>query len=489
MPDAAAFVLFAAVLGAAVGAGEALRAWAGWPADATRRVVHALVGLATAASLSGFRSPALIYVLAGVFVAGNGVALARGWFPGMHGTARRSVGTVLFPLALALCLVAGWTWGADRVFAVQAAFAVLALADPAASLVGARARRFRYAVGRGTKSAAGSLTFALVAGAVTGASLSIGRPAAWGGGEVALAALTVALVGAAAESVGRDGWDNLTVPLAVVVALVALERAVEAGDAARFAWALAAGVAFAGATWRVGALDVSGALAGALLAWALVAVGGVVWAAPALTFFVPSAALSRLPGGDRRDAGGRTAGQVLANGGVGLALLALWAVRPADDAWGIVLWTAFASSFAAAAADTWATEIGTRYGGVPRRLGFGRRLTPGESGGVTLTGTLASVAGAASVGLAVMLASGSPWMGAGLIVAGVAGAAVDTLLGATLQARFRASDGAVVETAGDDAPLVSGVQWMTNGAVNLACTATGAAVGAPVGLLVWFLHT
>ncbi len=485
MTDALAFALFAAALGAAVGAGEALRAWTRLPADATRRVVHALVGLTTAASLSWFASPAPVYVLAGVFVAGNAVALARGWFPGMHGAARRSVGTVVFPLALGLCLVAGWTWGADRVWAVQAAFAVLALADPAASLVGAHARRGRYAVGRAAKSAAGSAAFALVAGAVTAASLALWRPAAWGGGEVALAAVTVALVGAAAEALGRAGWDNLTIPLAVVVVLVALDRAVEDGDAVRFAWALAAGVAFAWGTWRVRALDVSGAIAGALLAWALVAVGGVAWAVPALTFFVLSSALSRLPGGDRRDAGGRAAGQVLANGGVGLALLALWAVRPDGATSFLAVWGAFTGSLAAAAADTWATEVGTRYGGMPRRLGVGRRLAPGESGGVTPLGTLASVAGAATVGAAGLAGSGTSWVvGGGIVAAGVAGAAVDTLLGATLQARFRAPGGAVVEEADDGAPLASGVRWMTNSAVNLVCTATGAAVGALAALLV-----
>jgi uncharacterized protein (TIGR00297 family) len=483
LTDPVAFALFAAVLLGAVGVGEALRAWAGWAPEASRRVVHVGVGLATALCPPLFASPAWIYALAAVFVVANAVAIRRRYLPAMHAVARPTWGTAVFPLALIVALWACWTLDASRVFVLQTAFVVLALADPAASLAGARARRGRFVVGDQTKSLAGSAAFAATAGLATAGSLWGWAPPSWTAPTVAVAALTVALVGAAAEALGRRGWDNLAVVLAVVVPLVAMHEA--PSEAGRFAVALGVAVVFGAAVWRAGALDVSGALAGAVFAWMLVALGGTAWAAPALAFFVLSSALSRLPrraDGAPREREARDASQVLANGGVAALCLALWAVRPpgASARWDAVGLAAFAGSLAAAAADTWATEIGTRWGGVPRRLAVGRRVAPGESGGVTFLGTLAAVAGAGSVALAASLASPlSTWAAVVVVGAGLVGATVDTLLGATLQARFRRPDGRLAETDGGGAwPLARGVRGLTNGAVNLACTLAGALAAA-----------
>jgi len=68
-------------------------------------------------------------------------------------------------------------------------------------------------------------------------------------------------------------------------------------------------------------------------------------------------------------------------------------------------------------------------------------------------------------------------------VGGIAGGFADSLLGATVQARYRCpACGAVGETrrhaCGVDAELVSGRSWMTNDTVNLAATLVGAAVAA-----------
>ena len=57
----------------------------------------------------------------------------------------------------------------------------------------------------------------------------------------------------------------------------------------------------------------------------------------------------------------------------------------------------------------------------------------------------------------------------------------DSLIGATVQAQFRAASGALTEREGDEAtafPLIRGRRWVTNEVVNLACTLTGAATGA-----------
>ena len=486
MTDTLAFGLFATVLLGAVAVGEALRRWAGWPPEATRRVVHVGVGLATALCPPLFSGPGPIYALAAVFVVANAIAAARGLVPSMHAVARRTWGTVIFPLALIVALALTWSVDPARVFALQLAFAVLALADPAASWVGTGlARPGRYLVDGQAKSAAGSAAFALVAAAVVALALGIWTPEGWTLWTVTAAVASVAVLGTAAEALGRGGWDNLAIVLVVAVALVALHEHPESAGVALMG--VAAGGVFVVGTLRTGVLTISGALAGGVFAWMLIALGGSAWAVPALAFFVVSSVLSRVERQRREGAEAlaekgsrRDAGQVLANSGVGAALLALVAVAPADVSgrWTALAYVGFVGAFAAAAADTWATEIGTLVAGTTRTLGLGRRVPPGTSGGVSLGGTLGAVAGAASVALAAALVGGvGIRAAAGVTAAGVAAAFVDTLLGATVQARYWRPDGALTERthdAGVAHRLAAGWRGVTNDRVNLAATATGA---------------
>src|SRR6056297_2389138 len=104
MTDVTAFAVFGLGLLVTVGAGEVLRAKADWPAEASRRFVHALTGLLVVGSPLLFERPTWIYVLAAGFVLVNLWAVPRRAFPGMHGIRRRSWGTVTFPLALLFAL-------------------------------------------------------------------------------------------------------------------------------------------------------------------------------------------------------------------------------------------------------------------------------------------------------------------------------------------------------------------------------------------------
>ncbi len=479
MTDLGASILFSGVLLAAVGVGGGLRAGLGWAPEDTRRVVHAGVGVATALCPPLFSSPTLIYVLAAGFVAANAVALRRRWFPAIHGAERPSLGTVLFPAALVGALFLCWTLDASRVYILQTAFLVLGLADPAASLVGMRMRRVgRYTVAGATKSVAGSLAFAVVAAVCTAGMLMWLTD--WDAGRIVSGAFAVAVVGAACEASGRRGWDNVLIVLGVVVPLAVLDARPDAS--ALVAWSVVAGGVFGAAAYRARSLDLSGALAGGVLAFLLVAVGGAAWAVPSLAFDVASSALSRVgrarkataetlaDKGSRRDAA-----QVAANGGIGAALLAATLFWP--DASGL-LYAGFLGTFAAAAADTWATEIGTLVGGPTRRMGLGRPVPPGTSGGVSLAGTLGAVAGASFVAACAL--PFAPWpVSAAVALGGVAGALVDTGLGATVQARYRRADGTLTERASDAGtrlPLAAGWAAITNDRVNGVCTLVGALV-------------
>jgi uncharacterized protein (TIGR00297 family) len=175
--------------------------------------------------------------------------------------------------------------------------------------------------------------------------------------------------------------------------------------------------------------------------------------------------------------------QVLANGGVAAlcALLVPWQPWAAG---------ACAGALAAAAADTWSTEIGRRSRHAPRMITTFTAVAAGTSGGITTLGTLGGLAGAAVLALAAQvtgLVTGS--LALAVAAAGFGGMLFDSLLGATLQVRWRcAGCGAVTETADHACPEAqlrrhSGLAWMTNDTVNLVATLVGSLGGALPQLL------
>ena len=217
-------------------------------------------------------------------------------------------------------------------------------------------------------------------------------------------------------------------------------------------------------TW----LTPGGALA-ALAVGTLVAVGlGWPGLVLLLAFFLSSTLLT--PGGGRR-----RAGQVAANGAVAAAAALLARAHPP---WG----AAFAGALAAAAADTWSTEIGARSRRAPRLITTGRPVAAGTSGGISWLGTAGGAAGALCVAtVAALLGVVEPGRAWAVGLGGVAGGLADSLLGATLQARYRcATCGAARERpeacCGASPALAGGLRWMTNDTVNLLATAVGAGV-------------
>lgn len=241
-----------------------------------------------------------------------------------------------------------------------------------------------------------------------------------------------------------------------------------------------------GSAYRFRLLTRSGAIAAFALGFVVFGFGGWSWALVMIGFFVSSSGLSLLfkknkkttdamyAKGSRRDAG-----QVLANGGVAGAFALLSVFFPDSTA----PWIGFCSALAAANADTWATELGILNRKPPVMVLTGKAVETGTSGAVSRVGTLAALAGAGLIGLLAWLVNPlsevmveGEWLIGLVLVAGLAGSFVDSILGATAQAVFtcpncnKETEKHPLHDCGSSTTIVRGWKWLNNDQVNFACT-------------------
>ncbi|KKX52945.1 MULTISPECIES: DUF92 domain-containing protein [Brevibacillus] len=267
---------------------------------------------------------------------------------------------------------------------------------------------------------------------------------------------------------------------------------------------LACSAGIAGAAYAKRSLSGSGFFAAVMLGTVMYALGSAVWFGSLIAFFVSSTLWSKWKKHAKAEAesgyektGRRDAGQVLANGGVGLLLCAAnWAYP--HPLW----WYAFLGVMAAVTADTWATEIGGLSRTPPISIKTGRRVPPGTSGGVSGLGMVASLAGGLFIGaaawmlLVVVPGQSAPdttsaalrpaaWIGiAGL--AGIIGSLADSWIGATWQQMYRcpACGREIEQVRHCDRPAerIRGRSGWSNDTVNVAGSLAGGVAAASLAL-------
>lgn len=248
---------------------------------------------------------------------------------------------------------------------------------------------------------------------------------------------------------------------------------------------IAAASAIAYIAFRYKLLGRSGAWATFLLGSVVFGLGGLQWSLPLITFFLLSSLLSKYSP-KRREAvrdqlnlifekgSTRDAGQVLSNGGVAGLIVILYTIDPRPE-----FYIAYVGALAAAAADTWATEIGVLARGSTLSILTLRPVNRGTSGGISLAGIMGAVAGAISVAI-----SAAPWYPRLLplvpvvVLSGVIGSIADSIAGGAIQGTYRCPVcGLVTERqihCGHRATLEHGYRWIGNDLVNLLCCVVGA---------------
>jgi uncharacterized protein (TIGR00297 family) len=244
---------------------------------------------------------------------------------------------------------------------------------------------------------------------------------------------------------------------------------------------LAASVAIAALAYLRKSLTLAGYAFAIVLALGLYLAGGVQFIVLLLVFFISSTLLSKFknsikhvleaklsPKNNQRDHI-----QVLANGGPALimAMMFVWSGDPAYS-------MAVSAAFAASNADTWASELGILSKAEPVSFVTGKPVRRGLSGGVTLAGFVASLAGAALIALAASLFAVNKLPAASLAIhflmitlSGLTGSLIDSLLGDTLQSKYLDHAGEITEKSHSDGKphkLHRGLAFINNDLVNFA---------------------
>jgi uncharacterized protein (TIGR00297 family) len=236
------------------------------------------------------------------------------------------------------------------------------------------------------------------------------------------------------------------------------------------------------------AIDLPGAIAGAVITFVTFLAGGFAWLFVIVAFFVISAIFTRVRyeykaslGGAQEKGGTRSWPNTLANGLVAAAagVLELFFHQS-------IFAIAFLGAIAAAMSDTIATEVGLLSRSNPRAINnLGRLVKPGTSGGVSLLGEIAAIS--SSLGIAVLaivlriLPSNiqAVYGFIAILIGGFLGTNLDSLLGATLQARRKCVVcGEITESSvhhEKKTTVVRGSGLIDNNVVNLLASFSGAA--------------
>ena len=353
------------------------------------------------------------------------------------------LGILLYPLSVLLLILTF----PSRLDIVAVAWAILAVGDGTATLVGHQATTSRRLPWNPDKSVAGTTAFIVFAG-VAGVTLAWWvRPSVTPLPPLAftlLAPLAAAILAGFVESIPVKLDDNLSVPAtaAVVVwvgSLMTPESLTGAREAAIAALPMA--LAVNGATAVLGYLaksvSVSGAIGGAAVGTIIYVGGGAgAWVLLFVTFMAASITSRmglkrKVVLGIAEERGGRRgAGNAIANCGVA-AIAAIVALTTPYTSQALV---ALVAALTAGGSDTVASEIGKAWGRSTFLVTTLSRVRPGTPGAMSLEGTAAGILAAlalAAVGVAFDLVPGSATLA--IVVAATAGALIESALGATLE--------------------------------------------------------
>ncbi|NLZ54621.1 MAG: DUF92 domain-containing protein [Thermoanaerobacteraceae bacterium] len=356
------------------------------------------------------------------------------------------LGTVYFPISLIVLILLTWDGGflgEDLKFLGALGALIMGYGDGFAAIIGENFGRKKYIIFDNQKSIEGSIamfSFAfLVSTIILGSFFSFEV-------KIIRISFTIAVLAALTEAITPYGFDNLTVPIfSTLIAYYFIK------GSPIFLFIYMACIGFvisffiAYIAYRKESLTLDGSVGATLMGTLMYATSGIYGSVMMVVFFLSSSILSHFKKNKKKKVarqfdktGRRDILQVFANGGVGLIHSILYYLTK-NPAYLVFL----GISFAAANADTWATELGILNKKDPISLRTFKRVEKGTSGAVSLFGTFSALIGSMMIGIFATLGFsflnigelGFEYMQAFQMVTlgGFVGSVIDSILGATVQ--------------------------------------------------------
>ena len=463
----------------------------------TRKFVHIGVShwwIAAMFLISDIRYAVIPPVL---FVLLNYYSYKKNLFKSMERQENSDLGTVYFPISLIILILLTWKGGllgGDYRYLGALGTLVMGYGDGFAAIIGKNFGKQKYNIFKSGKSLEGSVTMLVFSTLVSAVFLSIFR-----GFDIynIRTSIIIAAISTLAEAFTPFGADNITVP--IITTLTAYYMTV-LQSRAMFLFIYMACIGFllsfliALTAYRRKSLTLDGSVGATFLGTVIYATSGLFGSALMILFFISSSLLSHFKKSLKakvvrqfEKTGHRDIFQVFANGGIGLIYSVLFYITK-NPSFLLLL----GISFAAANADTWATELGILNRSNPVSLRTLKRVEKGTSGAVSLLGTTAALLGAGFIGIFTALgfklvdirSLGFTYIQSFAMVTlgGFAGSLIDSILGATVQGVYY-SDELEGETEkriynGKPTLLVRGFRLINNDIVNFLSIALSSALFA-----------
>lgn len=137
------------------------------------------------------------------------------YLQGIHGTKRKSIGSIIFPIPVYVCFLCSEIWNSNLLFYLP--ICLLTLADPIAEWGGKKWGHLTISFFNHQKTLAGTICFAIAAFVL---SLFISIAYTRLPIEILMTSIAVPVVSGLSELISLRGWDNITVPLSSLLILL-----------------------------------------------------------------------------------------------------------------------------------------------------------------------------------------------------------------------------------------------------------------------------
>jgi uncharacterized protein (TIGR00297 family) len=269
--------------------------------------------------------------------------------------------------------------------------------------------------------------------------------------------LILALVPAWSELFSIRGSDNLSVPIMSSSWLFILQQS----QTPTIHWLSFLGmVLILSIVFYKKWLSETGIAAALLCGTLIIFSVGPIYLLPIALFFIVGSLSSRLHP-QSKDAQGRNAFQVFANGLLAVITIIIYFVTKNE-----IFLMASLASVAISLSDTLSSDIGTYFKNKTYDITTFQPIKPGLSGGISFSGTLAGVVGSIIfswfIGVIFNLQIKDMFI---ISISGISGMFLDSIIGSLWQAKFIYKN-EILEEKTDVSPLIKGKAWLNNDGVN-----------------------